>query len=56
MRFGPDVNAYTGFDETVYMLTLPTDTAGVVAKGLDILEDWPRHHLRHREVRRERGW
>src|SRR5690606_36385264 len=25
MRFGPDVNAYTSFDETVYMLTLPTD-------------------------------
>ncbi len=40
MRFGPDVNAYTGFDETVYMLTLPTDSAGVVATGLQILEDW----------------
>ena len=23
MRFGPDVNAYTGFDETVYMLARP---------------------------------
>ena len=24
MRFGPDLNAYTSFDETVYMLTVPT--------------------------------
>src|SRR6476646_10308963 len=27
MRLGPDVNAYTSFDETVYMLKIPTDTA-----------------------------
>jgi zinc protease len=40
MRFGPDVNAYTSFDETVYMLTLPTDSAGVLEKGFQILEDW----------------
>jgi len=25
MRFGADVNAYTSFDETVYILTVPTD-------------------------------
>ena len=25
MRFGPDLNAYTSFDETVYMLQVPTD-------------------------------
>lgn len=40
MRFGPDVNAYTSFDETVYMLTLPTDTVGVLETGIRILEDW----------------
>lgn len=40
MRFGPDVNAYTSYDETVYTLTLPTDSAGVVETGLRILEDW----------------
>src|SRR5688572_13954369 len=28
MRFGPDVNAYTSFDQTVYMLTVPTDEIG----------------------------
>jgi zinc protease len=40
MRFGPDVNAYTSFDETVYTLTLPTDSARFLETGLDILEDW----------------
>ena len=25
-RLGPHVNAYTSFDETVYMLDLPTDS------------------------------
>lgn len=40
MRFGPDINAYTSFDETVYMLTLPTDSAGVLETGLQILEEW----------------
>lgn len=40
MRFGPDVNAYTSFDETVYMLTLPTDTAGVLTTGLEVLHEW----------------
>jgi zinc protease len=40
MRFGADVNAYTGFDETVFSLTLPTDSAGVMDTGLHILEEW----------------
>jgi zinc protease len=40
MRFGADLNAYTSFDETVYMLQIPTDTARLVNTALDILEDW----------------
>ena len=40
MRFGPDVNAYTSFDQTVYMLTVPTDDRKVMLTGLDILRDW----------------
>ena len=40
MRFGADVNAYTGFDETVFMLTVPTDKPGVLDRALLILEDW----------------
>ncbi|HEY8166988.1 MAG TPA: pitrilysin family protein, partial [Gemmatimonadaceae bacterium] len=40
VRFGADVNAYTSFDETVYMLTVPTDTARIVEKAFTILGDW----------------
>ena len=40
MQFGPDVNAYTSFDETVYMLQLPTDDTDIVDTGLRILREW----------------
>jgi zinc protease len=40
VRFGADLNAYTGFDETVYILPVPTDKAGLVERSFDILEDW----------------
>ena len=56
MRFGPDVNAYTSFDETVYMITLPTDSARFLDTGLDILEDWATGiSFDTTEVRQERG-
>ncbi|HET6762660.1 MAG TPA: pitrilysin family protein, partial [Longimicrobiaceae bacterium] len=56
MRFGPDVNAYTGYDETVYMLTLPTDTAGALDTGLQIMQDWATGIVFDTaEVRKERG-
>lgn len=40
MEFGPDLNAYTNFDETVYQLTLPTDEPDNVDRGLDVIQDW----------------
>ena len=40
MEFGADVNAYTSFDQTVYQLTVPTDDAKALARGVDILRDW----------------
>ena len=40
MRFGADLNAYTSFDETVYMLQVPTDTARLLNTALDIIQDW----------------
>lgn len=56
MRFGPDINAYTSFDETVYMLQLPTDSAGVLDTGLAILEDWATGiSLDSAEIEAERG-
>ena len=39
-RLGPHVNAYTSFDETVYMFELPTDKPGLVEKGLQALSDF----------------
>lgn len=56
MRFGADVNAYTGFDETVYMLTIPTDSAEIVETAFQILEDWA-HGIAFDsvEVEKERG-
>ncbi|HET7458351.1 MAG TPA: pitrilysin family protein, partial [Gemmatimonadaceae bacterium] len=56
MSFGADLNAATSFDETVYQLTVPTDSGKALDKGLLILEDWA-HGLRfdHDEIARERG-
>jgi zinc protease len=33
VRFGADINAYTSFDETVYMLQVPTDTEEIFFKS-----------------------
>src|SRR5437763_1150407 len=44
VTFGNDLNAYTGFDETVYILPIPTDKPGNLEKGFQILEDWA-HNL-----------
>ena len=56
VRFGADLNAYTSFDETVYMLPLPTDSVGYVDKGLMILKDWASGVLfQDEEIDKERG-
>lgn len=55
-KFGPDLNAYTSFDETVYMLQIPTDKEDIYKKGFLILEDWA-HNLSFdsAEIEKERG-
>lgn len=40
VKNGADLNAYTSFDETVYMLPIPTDRKENVATGFQVLEDW----------------
>ena len=56
VRFGADLNAYTSFDKTVYILPVPTDTAAIVAKAFQILEDWAQGQtLDSTEVVNERG-
>jgi zinc protease len=55
-RFGADANAYTSFDETVYMLDVPTDQPGLVEKGLLALSDFAaRATLSDTEIEKERG-
>lgn len=55
-RFGPDLNAYTSFDETVYMLQIPTDKPEMIDKGLQVLEDWANEvSFDKEEVEKERG-
>ena len=39
VRFGADLNAYTSFDETVYILPVPTDSAGILETSFRFLGD-----------------
>ncbi|MEQ1871116.1 MAG: pitrilysin family protein [Vicinamibacterales bacterium] len=55
-RLGPHVNAYTSFDETVYMLDLPTDSKDIVSKGLLAMADFAGGlSLADTEINKERG-
>ncbi|MGI8950544.1 MAG: M16 family metallopeptidase [Chitinophagaceae bacterium] len=40
VQFGADLNAYTGFDETVYILPVPLSDTSNFRKGLTVLQDW----------------
>lgn len=40
VRFGADLNASTSFDETVYILPVPSDKPDLVERAFDILQDW----------------
>jgi len=56
VKFGADLNAYTGFDETVYQLPLPTDNADLWNNGLQIMRDWAADAtLDQTEFDKERG-
>ena len=56
MKFGAEVNAYTIFDETVYGITVPLDSASFLDKGLLVLHDWA-HYVTYEneEIDAERG-
>ena len=49
-RLGPHVNAQTGFEDTIYMLDLPSDKPEIVEKGLHRVL-----RLRRRAVARSEG-
>mgnify|MGYP002229449190 CR=1 FL=1 len=57
MRSGENFNAYTSFDETVYMITnAPVNKSGVVDSCLLILHDWSGFlALTDSAIQKERG-
>src|SRR5690554_2969180 len=56
MEFGPEINAYTSFDETVYMLKVPLDSVLYLEKGLQVLYDWASQiTASEEEIEKERG-
>jgi zinc protease len=56
LRIGADLNAHTSFDETVYKLTVPTDSTQIVETAMQIFEDWA-HGVSFdgEEIDKERG-
>ena len=56
MQFGPHLNAYTSFDETVYMLFTPNTDLAQIEKALVVLSDYVfRDLLLEKEIDKERG-
>ncbi|PJJ85027.1 M16 family metallopeptidase [Mucilaginibacter auburnensis] len=56
VRFGADLNATTGFDETIYQLPIPSDKPEIVQHGLQIMRDWAQDAtLDPAEINKERG-
>jgi zinc protease len=56
VSFGGGINAYTSFDETVYMIQMPTENKKHVDMGLNILKGWASGLLFNaKEIESERG-
>lgn len=56
MAFGPDTNAHTGFQETVYKLELPEAGGEVLEQGLLLLRDYADGMLLEtEEIEKEKG-
>lgn len=57
MRMGENLNAYTGFDETVYMLmNVPVTREGIIDSCLLVLHDWSSFLLLEEDaIEKERG-
>lgn len=56
VKFGADLNAYTSFDETVYILPIPCDNPETLEKGFQVIEDWAHNAtLTEKAIDDERG-
>ena len=56
VTFGADLNAYTSFDETVYMFEIPSDRTDLLDSAFFVIEDWAHNlSLENEEIDKERG-
>lgn len=56
VKFGAELNAYTSFDQTIYMLKVPTDSIEWINRGFQVLEDWAHQvSMDDVEIDKERG-
>ena len=56
LGFGPDTNAHTGFDRTVYELDLPKNTTEYLDEALSVLRDFADGvTMAEKEINKERG-
>ncbi len=56
VKFGAELNAFTSFDQTIYMLKVPTDKSDEIEKGFQVLEDWAHQvNFDDNEIDKERG-
>ncbi|WP_178984798.1 M16 family metallopeptidase [Winogradskyella helgolandensis] len=56
VKFGAHLNAYTSFDQTVYILPIPSDDPEKLEQGFQIIEDWAHNALlTDEEIDNERG-
>lgn len=56
VKFGADLNAFTSYDQTVYMIQLPTDKKDQFEKGFNVLYNWAsKVSFDDEEIDKERG-
>lgn len=56
VAFGPELNAYTSYNETVYELEVPTDKPHLLDEAINILQEWAFHiTLDQEQTEKERG-
>src|ERR1700748_1314715 len=56
VQFGAALNAYTSFDETVFILPIPTDKPGNIESGFQVIEDWAHNaNLTEADINDERN-
>ncbi len=56
VKFGAHLNANTSFDQTIYILQMPTDRNTLIDSAMLVLEDWAHNvRLEGSEIDKERG-